>query len=350
VSKLVQPLFEGSLDIVGDVHGEIDALRSLLKHLGYRHDGLEHPKGHRLVFVGDLCDRGPDSPAVVQLVRRLVGAGVAQAIVGNHELNVLRGEHKHGNAWFTDPKHEENKHEYWCRTASRWKRREFASFFRTLPFALKRDDLRVVHACWDDEAIAMLAESTDDNITTFSRLEREANAKLASLKKPKKDALARHEHERFNRNYPMPRLDAVGVYDAQKQTLNPVRRVTSGPEHASDTFWAKGEWRFCQRTRWWKDYAHPTAAVVFGHYWRRASADPDINDGNADVLDEYSPRDWHGQNKNVYCVDFSVGDRYRQRKRRSVSAVRPFSGRLAAMSWPDKLVTFDDGEVVETAR
>jgi hypothetical protein len=348
VSKLVQPLFEGSLNIVGDVHGEIDALRSLLKHLGYTHDGLDHPKGHRLVFVGDLCDRGPDSPAVVQLVRRLVGAGVAQAIVGNHELNVLRGEHKHGNAWFTNPEHKENQHEYACRTASTRERKEFADFFRTLPFALTRGDLRVVHACWDDEAIAILEKSTDDNITTFDRHEREANAKLAALKQPKQEALAPHEHGRFDQNYLMPRLQAVGDYDAKKQSLNPVRRVTSGPEHASETFWAKGEWRFCQRTRWWNDYAHPTAAVVFGHYWRRASVDPNVNDGNADVLGEYAVHDWHGRTKNAYCVDFSVGDRYRQRKRRSASAVGPFSGRLAAMSWPDRLVTFDDGEVVET--
>ena len=53
--RLVQPLFDGPLDVVGDVHGEIDALRSLLSHLGYSHDGREHPNHRRLVFVGDLC-------------------------------------------------------------------------------------------------------------------------------------------------------------------------------------------------------------------------------------------------------------------------------------------------------
>lgn len=36
---LVQSLFDGPIDIVGDVHGEIDALRSLLHHLGYEHGG-----------------------------------------------------------------------------------------------------------------------------------------------------------------------------------------------------------------------------------------------------------------------------------------------------------------------
>ena len=41
--SLVQPLFDGSLDIVGDVHGEIEALRSLMQHLGYDDDG-NHPE------------------------------------------------------------------------------------------------------------------------------------------------------------------------------------------------------------------------------------------------------------------------------------------------------------------
>ena len=79
----VQPLFDGPLDIVGDVHGEWLALRSLLTHLGYDAHG-EHRLGRRLVFVGDLCDRGPDSPAVMEFTQRLVARGVAQCVLGNH--------------------------------------------------------------------------------------------------------------------------------------------------------------------------------------------------------------------------------------------------------------------------
>ena len=76
--KLIRPLFEGPLDVVGDVHGEIDALTALLGQLGYDPQGV-HPDGRRLVFVGDLCDRGPDSPAVIGLVRRLVETGPRNA-------------------------------------------------------------------------------------------------------------------------------------------------------------------------------------------------------------------------------------------------------------------------------
>ena len=37
--SLVRPLPEGPLDIVGDVHGEIDAINSLMRNLGYASDG-----------------------------------------------------------------------------------------------------------------------------------------------------------------------------------------------------------------------------------------------------------------------------------------------------------------------
>ncbi|MBA3451959.1 MAG: metallophosphoesterase, partial [Deltaproteobacteria bacterium] len=58
---LVAQLFEGPLDIVGDVHGELDVLHDLMERLGYDRAG-NHPDKRRLVFLGDLCDRGPDSP------------------------------------------------------------------------------------------------------------------------------------------------------------------------------------------------------------------------------------------------------------------------------------------------
>ena len=77
MESLVQPLFDGSIDLVGDVRGEIEALIALLQPLGYDESGL-HPEKRRLVFLGDLTDRGPDSPAVVNLIQSLVEAGRVQ--------------------------------------------------------------------------------------------------------------------------------------------------------------------------------------------------------------------------------------------------------------------------------
>jgi hypothetical protein len=73
--------------------------------LGYGAKGV-HPAGRRLVFVGDLTDRGSDSPAVLQFVRTLMDRGLAQCLLGNHELNLLRQETKAGNGWFFDLDHD----------------------------------------------------------------------------------------------------------------------------------------------------------------------------------------------------------------------------------------------------
>ena len=66
---------------------------------GYAHDG-SYPKGRRIVFLGDLTDRGHDSPAVIDLVKRLVESDLAQCVLGNHDLNIRLGDKKHDNHWF----------------------------------------------------------------------------------------------------------------------------------------------------------------------------------------------------------------------------------------------------------
>ena len=89
--ELVQQLPDGPIDFIGDVHGELEALQRLLAHLGYRPDG-SHAAGRHLVFLGDLVDRGPDSPAVALLVRELVANHHASCILGNHEMNAMLGK------------------------------------------------------------------------------------------------------------------------------------------------------------------------------------------------------------------------------------------------------------------
>jgi protein phosphatase len=88
----------GPFDVIGDVHGCRAELEELLGDLGYelRRDeqgrpvDAEHPAGRRTVFVGDLVDRGPDSPGVLRLVMGMVAAGHALCVPGNHENKLLR--------------------------------------------------------------------------------------------------------------------------------------------------------------------------------------------------------------------------------------------------------------------
>lgn len=65
--------------IIGDVHGDLSMLNSLLPRISDR----------RLVFVGDLVNRGPESRAVVDRVADLADTGQAVLVRGNHEASLL---------------------------------------------------------------------------------------------------------------------------------------------------------------------------------------------------------------------------------------------------------------------
>ncbi|MCP9205682.1 polynucleotide kinase-phosphatase [Streptomyces cucumeris] len=88
----------GPFDIVGDIHGCRSELETLLGRLGYvlRRDergrpvDASHPEGRTAVFVGDLVDRGPDSPGVLRLVMGMVASGAALCVPGNHENKLGR--------------------------------------------------------------------------------------------------------------------------------------------------------------------------------------------------------------------------------------------------------------------
>ncbi|MER7660664.1 MULTISPECIES: polynucleotide kinase-phosphatase [unclassified Streptomyces] len=92
----------GPFDIIGDIHGCSSELETLLASLGYS-DGV-HPEGRTAVFVGDLVDRGPDSPGVLRRVMSMVASGNALCVPGNHENKLgryLKGrnvQHTHGLA------------------------------------------------------------------------------------------------------------------------------------------------------------------------------------------------------------------------------------------------------------
>ena len=84
----------GSFDIIGDVHGCYDELIALLKKLGYTIDlstnKISHLDNRRLIFVGDLVDRGPKSPDVLKLVMQAVSDGTAFCVCGNHDDKLKR--------------------------------------------------------------------------------------------------------------------------------------------------------------------------------------------------------------------------------------------------------------------
>jgi hypothetical protein len=87
--------------------------------------------------------------------------------------------------------------------------------------------------------------------------------------------------------------------------------------------------------------------VVFGHYWRRLLPldRKRFGKAGADLFEGLSPTAWHGHRRNVFCVDFSVGGRFKER----LDGEKPGTvTKLAALQWPEKTLVLDSGEVLQT--
>lgn len=158
-------------DIIGDIHGQADKLIALLTVLGYelRDGAWRHPERIAL-FVGDFVDRGPRQLDTLKLVRNMVEAGSAIALMGNHELNAIawntedgRGGHlrpRHGakgernrdqhSAFLSEVESEPHLHTSWT------------NWFFELPLFVDLPELRAVHACWSQSAIDWLSPHLKD--------------------------------------------------------------------------------------------------------------------------------------------------------------------------------------------
>ncbi|GAB3626942.1 metallophosphoesterase [Pandoraea terrae] len=154
-------------DIIGDVHGHADKLTALLQRLGYRERmGAWRHQDRTAVFVGDFIDRGPHQLDTIDIVRPMVDAGSALAVMGNHEFNAI--------AWYLrDPDQddeylrprkgevgEKNRHQHAAFLAEVEHKPdlhgEIIDWFLTLPLWLELPELRVIHACWHPSYMAVL--------------------------------------------------------------------------------------------------------------------------------------------------------------------------------------------------
>jgi len=95
-----QPLMQerGPFHLIGDVHGCLEELLALLRKIHYevqfdeaqqRYE-VKSPEGYKAIFVGDLVDRGPNSPEVLRLVMDMVAQGLAFCVSGNHDDKLYR--------------------------------------------------------------------------------------------------------------------------------------------------------------------------------------------------------------------------------------------------------------------
>lgn len=161
------------IDIIPDIHGDIDRLIRMLSHLGYGDEGSSwvHPEGRLAAFLGDFIDGGENNAAVITLVKGMVANGHAIAIMGNHELNALlfheRGENSEGNGdGFMRAHNAENVRQHQSFLSEfpigAPRTREVLDWFMTLPLFLDLPAIRLVHAYWDNAHIETIRSRTID--------------------------------------------------------------------------------------------------------------------------------------------------------------------------------------------
>lgn len=168
------------IDFIGDVHGHADELCQLLEKLGYEqaNGAYGHPD-RKVLFVGDYIDRGLQIRETVQIVKRMVDAGNAIALMGNHEYNALCFHHRHPAGGHLRPHLIKNIIQHY-ETLRQFQNKqdeyeEYLNWFMTLPLFYETDDFCAVHACWDQEHIDYLKNRLVDNRLNKELLHESAN-------------------------------------------------------------------------------------------------------------------------------------------------------------------------------
>lgn len=165
-------------DIIGDIHGCASDLELLLADLGYRDtDGSYRHPSRRVIFVGDLIDRGPQQLLVLQIVKAMVDTGNALMVLGNHEFNALAydTEWPARSGKFLRPHDDptspwaaknEKQHKAFLDQVKGDERAHYLAWLWTVPLWLDLRDLRVVHACWHQPSIDVMTNALGGNTFT----------------------------------------------------------------------------------------------------------------------------------------------------------------------------------------
>lgn len=148
-------------DLIGDIHGCGQSLERLLQKMGYQHlHGCYRHTSRKVIFVGDIVDRGPRIREALHIVKDMVDAGQAEIVLGNHEYNAMcyctEGRSGSGRRYLRE--HNARNHrlirdtlEQFDSYRTEWQ--EFLNWFHHIPLFIEKEHFRIVHACWDHQAI-----------------------------------------------------------------------------------------------------------------------------------------------------------------------------------------------------
>ncbi|TWU47044.1 metallophosphoesterase [Rubripirellula reticaptiva] len=278
-----------SFDIIGDIHGHADQLKALLFDLGYSRNGNGFRCANRkAVFVGDFVDRGPAIGEVIAIVRAMVDAGDALAVMGNHEYNAIafhtRRAGKH-DGWFR-PHSVKNlkQHQATLNQLSTKEIVDTVDWFKTLPVAIDIGAIRVAHASWQTQgidcinrAIATSGQFTPDFLTLAEDSDSDLNLAIENvLKGPELQLPAGHSIvDRAGQQ-----RGSVRIKWYENGVGRSYRQHHLGSDEVPDVRIVDSDLASFQT------YPRDASPVFFGHYWLTGTPSPLAS--------------------NVACTDYSV--------------------------------------------
>lgn len=276
-------------DIIGDIHGYAEPLKRLLQKMDYEFKGgvWQHPE-RTAVYVGDFIDRGPHQKEVVTLVRGMVEAGFAQAVMGNHELNAIAWYH----GFRPDTEKNRNQHQRFLEEVEHRpdEHREIIDWFTTLPLWLNLNGIRIVHACWHSESIERL-----DRLLNGNRLNSEALESACRRTDKIGDDHVFEAVEILLKGLEAPLPHGVGFTDKDGAVRNKIRTRWWDPEATTFRQAVVGHGSHFEGL---PDTTLPDhlmikddadAPIFFGHYWHSGTPIP--------------------LRPNAACLDYSVANR-----------------------------------------
>ena len=165
-------------DLIGDVHGCGNTLKKLLTKMGYEErDGCFRHATRKVIFVGDIVDRGPRIRDALHLVKNMVDAGEAEIVLGNHEYNAMcyctRGRDAEDHLFLRE--NNARNHRLIRETLEEFEPypkewQMFLNWCHTIPLFIDKGQFRVVHACWDHHAIEHFKTLSADHCLSLEML------------------------------------------------------------------------------------------------------------------------------------------------------------------------------------
>lgn len=155
-------------DIIGDIHGEAQALKQLLIKLGYEDtQGYYRHKDRQAIFLGDFINKGEDIQEVLSLAKNMTDHKAALAIVGNHELYLVGYFSKNKYGKYIREHNTANTEQHQQTFASFRNNevalQEYIAWIKTLPLYLELENCRIIHAFWHEKSVAYLQKKYPEN-------------------------------------------------------------------------------------------------------------------------------------------------------------------------------------------